>query len=214
MSRPCTLYTHVADIATFENWHKGRKYYGVWMYRFNDATMIHLLSQLATSIRTALSTLPIHNFHITLFASGFLALSKRYDDDVCFSVIRRQIHAMKTYSLPAPRFLITGLTANAYNVFLSVTDVNEATTPLRQILAEIQGETAYTPYVLHITLGNYSQQHILADVFAMLSKITVPTFPILLPTYWLEFVTLNATTPLRSDIGLCHDHFKTLYRIL
>ena len=214
MSCSRTLYTHIADITTFENWHKGRKYYGVWMYRFDDSAIISLLSQLAASIRKALSTVPIHNFHITLFASGFLTLSKRHDDDVCFSVIRRQIHAMKTYSLPAPRFLITGLTANAYNVFLSVTDINEATTPLRQILAEIQGETAYAPYVLHITLGNYSQQHILADVFAMLSKITVPTFPILLPTYWLEFVTLNATTPLRSDIGLCHDHFKTLYRIL
>lgn len=214
MSRSHTLYTHVADITTFENWHKGRKYYGVWIYRFDDSSVIRLLSQLAVSICKALTTLPIHNFHITLFASGFLSLSKRYDDDVCFSVIRRQINALQTCSLSAPRFLITGLTANAYNVFLSVTDSNEATTSLRQILAETQGgETPYTPYILHITLGNYWQKHTLAHVLETLSDLPAPIFPIPLPLCWLEFVTLNATIPIHPDIGLCHDNFTTLYRM-
>lgn len=213
MSRSDEVYTHIADITTFENWHKGRKRYGVWMYRFDDSNVIRLLSQLTVSIRTALTTFPIHNFHITLFASGFLSLSKRYDDDVCFSVIRRQINALQSCSLPEPRFLITGVTANAYNIFCSITDTNEVATKLRSILATTQGETPYTPYILHITLGNYWQKHTLAHVLETLSDLPAPIFPISLPLCWLEFVTLNATIPIHPNIGLCHDNFTTLYRM-
>ncbi|MBO6037959.1 MAG: hypothetical protein J6P29_05315 [Acetobacter sp.] len=206
---PCT---HIADITTFENWHKGRKYYGVWMYRFDDASLISLLSQLATSISIALTTLPIHNFHITLFASGFLSLSKNYDDDISFTTLQRQINVLKTCSLAAPHFVITGLTANAYNVYLTLTETSDVTTQLRHKLAATQREIPYTPYVLHMTLGNYWKKHTLAHVITTLSTLPLPTFPIILPSCWLEFVALKATIPIRPDIGLCHDHFITLYR--
>ena len=65
----------------------------------------------------------------------------------------------------------------------------------------------------HITLGSYLQAHPLAQVQAILKTLPVPDFPLPIPHCHLELVTLDATTPLRPDIGLCRDNFTTLYSV-
>lgn len=210
----CTSTPHhtiLADIEGFKDWHKGRARYCVWMYRLDDVGIRQKLTHLAAAISTALGTAPIHHFHVTLFASGFLSTSIRYNDDITPDTISRQIDAAKALTHTQPHLVMTGLEANAYGVFIALEDQSPTTGHIRNALTHISGEVPRDSFMPHITLGNYLQAYPLARVKAMLKTLLVPDFPLTIPHCHLELVTLDATTPLRPDIGLCRDNFTTLY---
>lgn len=213
----CTSTPHhtiLADMGDFKNWHKGRTRYCVWMYQLDDEAITQKLTHLAAAISTALGTAPIHHFHVTLFASGFLSTSIRYNDDITPDTIDRQIDAAKALPHTQPRLVMTGLEANAYGIFITLEDQSATTDKIRNALAHISGEVPRDSFMPHITLGSYLQAHPLAQVQAILKTLPVPDFPLPIPHCHLELVTLDATTPLRPDIGLCRDNFTTLYSIL
>ena len=138
-------------------WHRGRKVYAVWLI---DAGQEEICKQVAVA-QEHLSGFLVKPYrrqpHVTLFVCGFLADTRRFDDDYSACQFREQTQSLRDANVPPFFIEIGGLNSFSSAPFLEVNDleggINRVRTALSAITEEI-GRTSFTP---HVTVGLYSK---------------------------------------------------------
>ena len=140
----------------WSEWHHGRREYTAWSIdlkseslrsRF-DAARAHLSEFLLEPYR--------RQPHITLFVCGFLADTRRFDDDYTTSQLKRHLCDMKRADLTPFEVEIGRINSFATVPFLEVLDVEGGIDSMRNLLSSTHLEIRKEAYVPHLTLGLYS----------------------------------------------------------
>jgi 2'-5' RNA ligase len=143
-------------IRDFPEWHRGRQDYSVWIIELSGME----LSQKIAAARDHLSEFLIKPYqrqpHITIYVCGFVADTRRYDDDYSAGQLEHHVHLLKTAALKPFSLEIGGLSSFASAPFLEVADQEGGLARVRALLSTGGKEISRSAYTPHITIGLYS----------------------------------------------------------
>lgn len=155
----------------YPEWHKQRERYYIWAI---DADTC-LLQTRINHYKNALKPYLVDNFlrrpHITLAISGFLNAQQQHNDDVAPSTIDQQIQALKTLALKP--FALSVGSGNSFlsAPFLEVKEQCNALESIRQVITAGHNDFRTMPYVPHITLGIYNDDHSIVSIVAQMGNL-------------------------------------------
>lgn len=159
MNHPKTIAISHDD---FSAWHKQRTQFGLW-YVLVDDEMADFCAKARKRYQRFLHHDYRRQFHLTLFASGFVVAHKRYHDDIDEADIQRQTSALSLCQL-SPFQLQTdgvGMFDNSLHIRIRM---NDDLLRIRQTLQSSTQEISPTIYQPHITLGLFSDEFDVSQV--------------------------------------------------
>jgi len=142
------------------DWHRGRQDYSVWLIELGGGEFF----QKFNAAKGLLSDFLIKPYqrqpHITIFVSGFLADTPRYDDDYSPEQLKRHLHLLREAAGKPFTLEIGGLNSFSSAPFLEVADLEGGLDRVRALMLKTGkdiGRSDYTSgYTPHITVGLYS----------------------------------------------------------
>ncbi len=143
----------------YPDWHRGRPRYYVWAISAEAATVEARLRRYRAALDGYLITPYPRQAHITMAVCGFLGAVTLRNDDVTPATVERQAQRLTALSLPPFAVEVGGANSFASAAFLEVADPGCALARIRQALAPSGEESRTTPYVPHITIGIYNDDH-------------------------------------------------------
>lgn len=164
--------------ADLSDWHKGRKYYGLWYIDLdNDDRLKNYCHALQNQLGDILYPNYQRQFHITIFINGFWVEKKYYDDDFSYDKLFYQIHLLKTLYLSSFNLSVVSLGAFLNSVYLAI-EPSVNLMNIRHCLAKTHQEISPADYRPHITLGffkdSYDYKEILDKLYAIkINKMTI-----------------------------------------
>ncbi|MFT5684665.1 MAG: 2'-5' RNA ligase [Myxococcota bacterium] len=173
-----------------EQWHRGRRWYAVWVLRVSEAAVHERMAEVADRLGDAVRVIPADQAHITLFVSGFPTPNPHLDDDIAESALLRQRDALAAADLRLD-LTIGGACSFSTAAFLEVHE-GGGLTAIRRILAGQADELRFTDYHPHVTVGVYRDTAPIPPLVAALTPLRdLPPIP-LSPTA-VELVVFDAT---------------------
>ncbi|UTO04869.1 2'-5' RNA ligase family protein [Moraxella sp. FZLJ2107] len=186
---PLTTADHPKRHSKWYQWHKGRRYYGVWYLPIDDGEVVRYCQSLRMDICDILADGYERQWHITVFVNGFYVDECCYSDDFDNEILSSQIKALEKMALP--RF---ALNTARLGSFINCAYLGIAPHPsldaVRHALASVHQEIAPAAYTPHITLGLYRRAYAYDDVIKRLAA--VQTQSLNLPVNRLIFATFDA----------------------
>ena len=145
-----------SPIHDYPAWHRGRQDYSVWLIELGGMEFFHKFS----AAREHLSDFLIKPYqrqpHITIFVSGFLADTPRYDDDYSPDQLQSHLHLLREVAGKPFTLEIGGLNSFASAPFLEVADPEGGFDRVRGLLLTTGKDIGRSDYTPHITVGLYS----------------------------------------------------------
>lgn len=199
------------DLAVMQRWHKGRAAYCVWIYRICDARALRQIDDVLAPLSRLPGVLRTKNLHMTVFVAGFASDVVAYNDDVTVADLRRQIDVARRCGMGEVRLKTTGLKFDEHAMYFSMEDASDFTKGIRALFGGISREIRFADFMPHVTLAYYRERMELDGIAVQVEKINRSTQSIAIDHVRLELVALDARMPILPGIGICSDHYETLY---
>lgn len=187
---------------SYQNWQKGRRYYGVWYITIDNERLIHYCRYVRSVFGLLLYPNYQRQFHITLFVNGFIRPQCYYQDDCSPITVARQVRLLQKLALPKFSLTTTGVASFLANPYVAVGLADELLL-IKETLACVHAEIAPSEYCPHITLGMYCQQVAFDDVaqlLVLLNHVHVPQ------TIRIEKLTFGVYDAYQLQGKLTHCH--------
>ena len=123
-----------SEFAPFAEWHKGRKRYAVWMYRFENSELNNLINELQGELRSIINFHPFNKPHLTVAPAGFPCNTKQLDDDITFSEIAEIAKSLKKLKLQRPCIRLKNLETFHHCPYIECEDISATTELLNKKL--------------------------------------------------------------------------------
>lgn len=162
-----TLPTEKRD---YKEWHRGRTNYSLWTILVQSQTIQDRFDLAKAHLAEYLLTPYSRQTHVTLFVCGFLADTKRWDDDYP-TVTLKHHHSMLSEAGFGPfEIEIGGINSFKAAPFIEVFDVEGGIEKVRSVILADSIESREETYVPHLTLGLYRDYF---DTKAVADKISL-----------------------------------------
>ena len=157
-----------ADRREYPDWHRGRPRYYVWAIDAGASPVNDRLRGHRERLEPRLIAPYARQAHITLGVCGFLGQVVQYNDDVTPERIDDQARCVQALKLQPFTLHVGGANSFASAPFLEVADRGETLASLRQVLTGGDAEYRTSPYVAHVTIGIYSDDHATTEIARLL----------------------------------------------
>lgn len=137
-------------------WHRGRSVYSLWLIELDDRLAHARIEAAREHLAGLLHTPYLRQPHITLFVCGFLADTRRFDDDFTLQQVRQQEQSLAKGEARAFSIDISGLNSFTTAPFLEVHDREGGMERIRGILSRTGSEIGRTEFIPHATVGLYA----------------------------------------------------------